>query len=168
MRKNRSELSRSDAATRISAYVYGNLLVLAALVSQHPDEVAHGRAAVIVLATGFTTYLAHTFAESLGERVRYDAKPSREMVRHELRNALPIVSATTTPALLLAAAAWGWISAPLALGLAIAVTVVRMGFLGLVLGHLRNKKASLRSLLTGIGLAVACAGIAILKAVLLH
>lgn len=168
MAGSRETLSRSDIATRTSAYVYGNLLVLAALVAQHPADVAGGRAAWIVVATGFTTYLAHTFSESLGERIRYDARPSRAMARHELRNALPILSSATVPALLLGASAFGWLSAALALALAQLVTVVRMGFLGILLGHLRRRRASLRSLLTGILIAAGCAGIAILKAVLLH
>lgn len=168
MSPSRADLSRSDAATRISAYVYGNLLVLAALISQVPADAVSGRATTVVLATGLTTYLAHTFAEALGERIRYDVKPSPQMIAHELRNALPILSSTAIPAALLAAAWLGWLPAALALGLAQGVTVLRMGLLGVVLGRLRRQRASLRSLLTGVGIAAACAAIAILKAVLLH
>ncbi|UCR89425.1 hypothetical protein [Mycetocola spongiae] len=160
--------SRADAAARISAYVYGNVLILTALISQHPTDASSGRAALIVFATGLTTYLAHTFAEALGERVRTDEPPSWTLAKHELRNALPIASSTTIPVLLLVAAALGWLPPAGALLTAQLVTVIRMGLLGLILGHLRKEKSSFRSILTGILIAVAFAGIAGLKAFLTH
>lgn len=167
-RTTHADLAPHDSSSRISAYVYGNVLILAALVALPPGDLISGRAAVIVIGTGITTYLAHLLAESVGHRAHRAERPSRAVVLAELRNAMPIVSSTTAPALFLAAAWLGWITPVIALSGAVLVTVGRMAFLGGVLARLRGEKSSLRMIFAGVGLGVLCAVIAAVKMLLTH
>ncbi len=51
-----------------------------------------------------STFVAHLPAESVGTRARTGQRLTAAPLRHELRDCLPIVSATTLPALLIGAA----------------------------------------------------------------
>jgi hypothetical protein len=161
-------LAPEEAAGRITAYVYGNVLVLAALVALHPDDLTGPKALGYVVGTGVSTFVAHVFAESVGARVRTDRRPTAADLHHELRDSLPILSATAVPALLLSAALLGRLDAPLALGAAIGVIVLRLAALGWIVGHLRRRQASMRTFIAGVLLAGTGAGIAVLKWWLTH
>lgn len=163
-----SPTSRDDAAARISAYVYGNLLILAALFTLTPDKASEWHGVLVIFATGFTTFLAHIFADMLGERVRHDAHPSWASLKHELRNAMPIVSSASIPAVLLILSVLGLINGSVALIAADILVLGRIAFLGTMMNHVRREKASLRSVLSGVGLAVAFGIISLIKAVLTH
>ena len=100
-------MSPARAARRLSAYVYGNILVLAAVAASTPDSIEHGTAAVLVLATAGTTFLAHVFADFVaGSRIPEVYGDATEEQRRftaleELRDAVPILSSGTFPALML-------------------------------------------------------------------
>jgi putative Mn2+ efflux pump MntP len=157
-----------DAASRIAAFVYGNILVLAALIALHPEDLAGPKAAAYVVGTGVSTFVAHLLAESVGTRVRTGRRLTAAQLRHELRDCLPIVSATTLPALLMGAALLGWLAQPVALAAAIGVTVLRLAALGRIVGRLRGQRASARTFLSGVLLALAGIGAAALKWWLTH
>lgn len=161
-------LASADAGRRVSAFVYGDILVLAALVALEPDDASGPKAIAYVLGTGVSTFVAHVIAESVGLQVRTNQRLTKEVLRHELRNSVPIVSATAVPALLFAAALLGWLAPATALGLAISVTVLRLAALGWVVGHLRRQRASFLTFLAGVLLALACLGAAALKWWLTH
>ncbi|MGV9858601.1 hypothetical protein ACWDTD_08100 [Gordonia sp. NPDC003425] len=90
------------AASRLSAYVYGNILVLAAVVAVSPHDLESGHAFWIVIGTGATTYVAHVFADLVAQGSipeahggSHDSAPTnadRDHVLGELRDAVPIVS----------------------------------------------------------------------------
>jgi len=63
-------LSPEDAAARISAYVYGNMVVLAALASLDLDAMTSGHAALVVAGVAASTFLAHAVADGIGRRLR--------------------------------------------------------------------------------------------------
>jgi VIT1/CCC1 family predicted Fe2+/Mn2+ transporter len=113
--------------------------------------------------TGVSTFVAHVIAESIGFQVRTKQPIVREVIRHELRNSVPILSATTIPALLTGAALFGWLDPGTALPLAIAVTIIRLAALGSVVGHLRRQRASARTFQFGVLLALICWAAAALK-----
>ena len=59
-RRKFAELDAHDVAHRISAYTYGNFLVLAALLSIHDaNAIFDGTAILYITGTGLTTYIAH-------------------------------------------------------------------------------------------------------------
>lgn len=70
--KRGESLPAADAASRTSAYVYGNILVLAALVPLSIADVRSGTAVLIVLGTAVSTFFAHLFAETVGGSMRVE------------------------------------------------------------------------------------------------
>ncbi len=161
-------LDAERTATRASAYLYGDVLVLAALLSLHPDDLTGTTGLAYVLGTALSTYAAHVLAEAVGLSLRGGQRVSSADLRHELRDAVPIVSASSGPALLMVAVLLGWWPPGTALAIAIAVTTVRLAVLGWVIGYVRGKPPSLRTFLAGIVLALTGLTVAVLKWWLTH
>jgi hypothetical protein len=164
----RNVLSREDAASRITAFVYGNILVMAALIILHPDDLLGPTGIAYVAGTAVSTFLAHLIAESVGLWVRTDTHPAMSTLRHEARDALPIASSAALPAVPMLIALGGRLDTTLALRLAIGVTVVRLASLGWVVSRTRGERASLRTFLAGVLLAVVGTVAAVVKWWLTH
>jgi len=107
------EFDVETAASRASAFVYGNILVLAALVALSPGVVTVIGVAY-VLGTGLSTFIAHVVGEAVSDWIRDDTDPSWAHVRARVRNSTPIASSASIPEGLLAAARIGWLPATLA------------------------------------------------------
>lgn len=161
-------LSRDDAASRISAYVYGNILVLAALAAASPTQADSWEAIAIVLGTGFATYLAHVFSELIGHRVRHGGHPHPRDVLHELWVAGPIASSAVLPGVVLAVSWAGRLDAKWALLLAIAVIAVRLALLGTAMERASGRRSSLRAFIAGFALAAAAVALGAVKFLLTH
>ena len=97
--ERRRPLTPESAASRISAYVYGNILVLAALVpiTNSPEYIG----IAIVAGTALSTFIAHVFADSVAQSVRSGEQLSRDERLAELRNAVPILSSAVLPCVIL-------------------------------------------------------------------
>lgn len=89
-------LDRNNAASRISAYVYGNVLVLAVLIPIVPGPNYVGIA--IVLGTALSTFVAHAFAESVGHSVRERSRLTTAERRAEVRDSVPILTSRSSRA----------------------------------------------------------------------
>lgn len=101
-RRKIAELDAHDVAHRISAYTYGNFLVLAALLSIHDaNAIFDGTAILYITGTGLTTYIAHVISEMQEYRVLHGGTPPRDFVKHALGNASPILGTTVYPVALL-------------------------------------------------------------------
>lgn len=182
-------MTAEDVSGRITAFVYGNILVLAALIALRPEDLLGPKAIAYVLGTGVSTFLAHVISEWVGSSVHTHTHTqdrahahahahdragggagghAGSRFTHLLEDALPIASSALTPALLMAAALLGWIGPTVALLAAIIVTVLRMAGLGWVVGRLRRQPASFRTFLAGIVLAAVCSAVAVLKWWLTH
>ncbi|CAM3091553.1 hypothetical protein PSET11_01303 [Arthrobacter ulcerisalmonis] len=161
------EQSVDDAASRASAFVYGNILTLAALIAVGPDpEPLEGL--LYILGTGASTYVAHMLGELVGGRVRHREGVDVHDAVQEFRNARPIASSATIPALLLGMAALGWLEPQIAWIAAQIVTLVRLALLGIAVARWRGERSSLRLIFSGIGLAVGVALVSALKYLLTH
>lgn len=163
-------LDREDAATRTTAYVYGNVLVLAALVAQGSADVYSGRAFWIVIGTAVSTFLAHVFAEGLGGLIREPANfpVTWHSALSLARESWPVLTSGLLPAAVLVL---GWtetITSGPTLVLAEAVVLVRIAGTGVIVARLRNEPSSLRIILLGVAMAVVAALISLLKAYLTH
>lgn len=156
------------AASRIEAYLYGNILVLAALASVLSAEVLDGGAALLVAGTAVSTFVAHLLAHTYGHSIRSTAEPTWADFSSDLRNAVPIASSGVLPVVILLAGLWGWMSAPAAIAVALSTIVVRFLLLGFVTSHLRGVKSTWRTIIAGVALAVAGIAVAALKLVLTH
>jgi len=160
-------LGAEDAASRVSAFVYGNILVLAALIALSPEQAAAVTGVAVVVGTGLSTLIAHVVADVVGDQVRSGADPDWARVRAHIRDAAPIASSTALPAVLLLAGRFGWLPAEAALVAAMAVPTVRVAFLGGLIRHYRGE-TSTRAVVYGIVLAVVCAAVAALEWWLTH
>lgn len=157
--------------SRVTAYVYGNVLVLAAVVGCAPESVRSGRAVVVVLATMVTTYLAHVVAHRVGEGVGRRRDEAELHLRAELRDAAPIITSGAVPALLLGVAAaagleGGWAAA--AQLVAVLVPVARLAATGSVTSRLVPGGPSRGAFWSALGLAAAGSLIAVVKVLLTH
>ncbi|HEY2792836.1 MAG TPA: hypothetical protein VGJ28_10790 [Micromonosporaceae bacterium] len=163
------DVARREAAQRVSAYVYGNILVFAALVPLETGVVTSGRAVLIVLGVAVSTFIAHIFAELLGGAIEHD--PDAEDDDDwwsRLRGSVPIVSSATVPAALLVAAWIGWIPATAATLASEIYVMVRLAFIGIVVARLSNTGSFTRTLLAGLAAAGVAAAISILKVLTTH
>ncbi|HEY5848492.1 MAG TPA: hypothetical protein VIT42_17045 [Microlunatus sp.] len=168
LRAKAEELGVERVRSRTSAYVYGNVLVLAAVVQNNESTIASGRAVIIVLVTMITTYLAHVLAHDVAEHIGRSPDEQQTHLRAELRDAVPIVSSGLPPVLVLGLGALGWLDTELAQILAALIVVVRLAITGWVIGRISAEHAPRRSVWSGVVLAVAGLIIAILKVEFLH
>jgi hypothetical protein len=155
--------------SRVSAYVYGNIFVLAALFATSPESVAHWTAAFIVVAASATTFFAHVVAHNIGQAIgRTDEEDLRAQLSKEARDAVPIMTSGTVPAVLLGLGAVGWLSSGLSQLLAEAYVVVRLAGTGIVVRRLSGAASRKGGFWSGLALAGIGIVIAALKQVLTH
>ncbi|MBB3044737.1 hypothetical protein KM427_13350 [Nocardioides sp. LMS-CY] len=151
---------------RVSAYVYGNILVLAAVLTATPHTIRSGHAVVVVLATTVTTYLAHVVAHAVGAAVG-EEKPEG-LSRDELRDAVPIMSSGSLPTLILALGALMSLDPSLVEGAAAAVVIVRLVGIGAVVDRFSDRTHRRRSWLAGAVVAGVSVLIVVLKLAFAH
>ena len=156
----REPLSEHEAARRLSAYIYGNILILAALVP-FQEDLDTGRAMAVVIGTALSTFIAHAFSEYLGG-------DGSVHPRALLRESMPILTTALVPLLLL------WLSRvthlPMSRAVVIAeiVLIGRIASTGMVAARLRDEKSRVRVLLAGVVVAAVALGIVLLKVALTH
>lgn len=156
------------ARGRLSAYVYGDILVLAAVLTIDITKPDGWPAVLAVAATTATTYVAHIVAHIIGERIGRTGEAARLHLRAELRDAAPIAVAGLIPAAVLVLAAVEVIDLRTAQLAAAAVIVVRLALVGVVTARLTGERAPAGTIGTGIALAGVGTLVAVLEAVLLH
>ncbi|MDV6230722.1 hypothetical protein [Rhodococcus cercidiphylli] len=167
-------LEPARAAKRLSAYVYGNILVLAAVAASTPSSIENGTAAVLVLATAVTTFLAHVFADFVASsqipEAHGDATDEQRTFEavEEFRDAVPILSSGTVPAVMLAL---GWLSVlpgQWSELLAGGVIVIRIATIQMVTERIRGNPLTFRAFLGGLATAAVAALIVLAKVFLGH
>jgi len=156
----REPLGPHEASRRLSAYVYGNVLILAALVPfQEDTDVRH--AMIVVIGTALSTFIAHAFSEFLGG-------DGSVHPRALLRESLPILTTALVPLLLLLISRVGRLEAGTAVLVAELVIIGRIASTGMVAARLRDEKSRLRVLLSGVLVAGTALLIVVLKVALTH
>ncbi|MFZ2526561.1 MAG: hypothetical protein WAX14_02730 [Rhodococcus sp. (in: high G+C Gram-positive bacteria)] len=159
-------LDRDNAASRISAYVYGNILVLAALVPVVTDHQYVGIA--IVLGTTVSTFVAHIFAEAVGHSVRQGAQLTATDRWREVRNSVPILSSAVMPCVILAIGWIGWLEPRTAQLLAEVAVLVRIGGIVFVIGRLNGKRPSTGWLVSAAAITLVAVTVVLTKVLLTH
>ncbi|CAM3037326.1 Integral membrane protein [Prescottella defluvii] len=160
-------LDKDNAASRISAYVYGNILILAALI---PETVARNdtRTIAIVAGTALSTFIAHAFAEGVGKSVRSGRQLTAGERLAELRDSVPVLSSAVVPIAVLATAVFGWLEPFTAQVIAEVAILIRIASMVFVITRLRGERPSGSTLFAAGALAVVATAIVILKVVLTH
>jgi hypothetical protein len=121
---------RDRLAARIDAAAYGTVLVLVALSAIDIAEIAEGHSSELVFGVGVATWIAHLFAELLGERVRHDEAVSLAEARRASIDGSPILASTILPALILFLGRIDLIDDGTARNLAIVVAVLQLSLIG--------------------------------------
>lgn len=162
----RIPLDRDNAASRISAYIYGNILVLTALV---PVVTAEKHLGILVVAgTAVSTFLAHSFAETVARTVREQHTTTVADRIRALRNSVPILTSAVLPCAVLAAGWLGWLQPRTAQILAELVILVRIGGIVFVIGRLRGRHPTRATAIAALLLTLAAALVVIVKIALTH
>lgn len=161
-------LSREQAAARISAYVYGNIIVFATTVPLAASDLSHGHGTLLILGVSASTYLAHVFADVIGHQVRAGKGLERADLWHEIRDSLPVLTSGLVPAVLLLLGGLHWIPGRAAILGSEAYLLLRMALIGLLVERLQTERPSVRTLAAGVVLAAAAAGVALVKVALGH
>jgi hypothetical protein len=168
-RRLHDDLPVERVRSRVSAYIYGNIFVLAAIFATSPESVAHLTAVVIVVATSATTFFAHVVAHNIGQAIgRTEDEELRVQLSREARDAVPIMTSGTVPAVLLGLGAVGWLPPGLSQLLAEAYVVVRLAGTGIVVGGRAGAASRKGGLWSGLALAGIGIVIAALKQILTH
>jgi hypothetical protein len=161
MHRKEGPLPPARAARRMSAYVYGNVLVLAAVVAATSDAIEDGKAVLIVLGTTVSTYLAHIYSEALAHGVTDTGEP--EHFSEELRDAVPILSSGGVPIVALLACWLDLLPAGVSQIIAGGVIVVRLASVGVWVERLHGNRPSWRMITIGLVSAAFCAVIVFIK-----
>ncbi len=149
------------AARRIAAYIYGNVLVLAAVVAATSDAIEDGRAVLIVLGTTVSTYLAHIYAEAIAHSVTDTGET--EHFPDELRDAVPILSSGSVPVMALLLCWLDLLPAEVSQIIAGGVIVVRLASVGVLIERLHGNRPSWRMFTIGLVSASIGAVIVLIK-----
>ncbi len=133
---------RDQLADRVSATSYGTVLIIAALLVVDQEAVASGWGWELVAGVGIATWLAHVYAEVLGNHVR-----NVEAIRsHELRRAmvdgLPIPLAALLPSLALVLGRIGAMAPHIALWVAVVVAILQLLAIGAFVGMTSEQDTS--------------------------
>lgn len=153
---------------RLAAYVYGNILVLAAVVIATGKSIAGGEAAVLVTVTTLTTYFAHILAHGVGQQLGRELHSIRPQIVHEAFDAMPILFSGLVPAVVLFAAGFDIVPTQVAQAAAAVWVVARIALVGFLVERLSGRRATWRTLSGGLVLAIACAVIVVLKVLFAH
>ena len=125
-----NQLSRDRLAELVSAASYGSVLVLAALGVLEVSDVAEHRGLELVAGVGVATWIAHLFAELLGEHIRNDEPLDQREVGRAAADGSPILVATVLPAVVLGFGRVDVISDGAARIAAIAAAILQLTLIG--------------------------------------
>jgi hypothetical protein len=152
----------------VSAAAYGTVLTLAALPLIEPEDVADGVGWELAVGVGGATWLAHLFAEVIGDHLRHSAAAhERSEIARAMVDGLPILAASVLPAVALLLGRLDVLGGRAALWAALAIAVVQLVGLGAYVGSVAEPDRSARWAYAG---ATAVFGLAVVavKVVLGH
>jgi hypothetical protein len=135
-------LPRERVAQLVSAAAYGSVLVLAALAVIGVSEVADGHGAELVAGVGMATWIAHLFAELLGNRVLHPSPLHRGEAREAAVDGAPILVATVLPAIALGLGRADVLGDATARLVAIALAVAQLLVIGAYVAHVAPRQLS--------------------------
>ena len=125
---------RERFAERLSAACYGTVLVLTALPLIDADEVASGLGWELVTGVGVATWVAHFYAEVVGDHLRHGSALDRTEIRRAMVDGLPILLAAVLPAVVLLLGRVDVLDPRVALWTAVVVAIGQLVAVGALVG----------------------------------
>jgi hypothetical protein len=137
-------------AERVSAASYGTVLVLAALAVVEASDVASGWGWELVTGVGLATWVAHLYAEVVGDHLRHRAAHEVAELKRAMADGSPIILAAVLPAVVLGLGRLGVIADRVALWAAVGVAFVQLVGLGAFVGWAASPRHSKTWLYAGV------------------
>ncbi|MCX5045418.1 hypothetical protein OG921_19810 [Aldersonia sp. NBC_00410] len=162
----RSDLEPGPAASRISAYIYGNILMLTALVPLPVDRTELGIA--VLMGTALSTFIAHAFAETVGDSVREGTDITRQMRVSELRNSVPILTSAVLPSAVLVFGAFEVVDDETAQLIAEILVLLRIGGIAFVINRLRDRPVGFETVVASIVIGTVALAVVAVKIALAY
>jgi hypothetical protein len=125
---------RERLAERLSAACYGTILVLAALAVIDVDDVSSGLGWELATGVGVATWVAHLYAELVGDHVRHGAALDRSEITRAATDGSPILLAAVLPAIMLLLGRLEVLDQRLALWASIVIAVIQLVGIGALVG----------------------------------
>ena len=132
-------LGRSAIGERLGGFIYGTIVVLAAVVAgarAYPHEA--GYIAVLVGVTSVVLWLAHVYAHGLAHSVAHDQHLSLVELRYIARREGSIVEAAVPPVAALLLGAFGVVSTQVAVWAAIGLGLLVLAVQGFTFAHVER------------------------------
>jgi hypothetical protein len=152
---------------QLSAACYGTVLVLAALPLIDADAVSTGLGWELVTGVGVATWVAHLYAEIVGDHLRRGAPANRAEITRAMIDGLPILLAAVPPAVVLALGRLDVLEPRTALWTAVFVAIAQLVGVGAFVGGSLSPRGGGRWTYAA-GTALIGLGIVSLKLVLGH
>ncbi len=133
---------RDRMAERVSAASYGIVLIIASLLVVESDDVASGLGWELVVGVGVATWIAHFYAEVLGNQVRdVDALQPHE-IRKAMADGLPIPLSAVLPAVALVLGRIAVVEPRVALWIAVILALLQLVAVGGYVGAVSEQRSS--------------------------
>ncbi|HET8739704.1 MAG TPA: hypothetical protein VFO17_08215 [Acidimicrobiia bacterium] len=133
---------RDRLAERVSAASYGTILIIASLLVIEAEDVSSGWGWELVAGVGVATWVAHLYAEVLGNHVR-DVEATRpHQVRKAMLDGLPILLAAVLPGLALGLGRVDVLAPRQALWVAVIVAVIQLVGVGAYVGVVSDQRSN--------------------------
>lgn len=132
--KHLSSAHRDRLAERVSAASYGTVLIIAALLLVEAEDVASGLGWELIVGVGVATWVAHLYAEVLGNHVRSVDALQAHALRRAMTDGLPILLASVLPAVALLLGRLEIVGARQALWIAVILAVLQLVAVGALVG----------------------------------
>ncbi len=130
------DASRKRLAERVTAAAYGTVLVLAALAVLSPDNVEAGHGWEIIAGVGLATWIAHLYAETVGDHLLHGASIDRKEIGRAMADGSPILLAAVAPAIVLLLGRLDALEARTALVVALVVAFFQLVGVGVFVGRI--------------------------------
>ncbi len=121
---------RGRDAEWVTAASYGTILTIAALLVVDADDVASGWGWEIIVGVGVATWVAHLYAELMGNRVRMRGRVQVHEVRTAMTDGFPILLAALIPAFALLMGRIGLVRPEQALWIGIVLAILQLVAIG--------------------------------------
>ena len=134
MREVLERWPRERLAERVTAAAYGTVLVLSAVALLDADNVSSGLGWELITGVGLATWIAHLYAEAVGDHVRHGLRLDWPELRRGMVDGVPILLTAVPPAVVLALGRLDVLDPEVALWVAVAVGFVQLVGLGAIVG----------------------------------
>jgi hypothetical protein len=120
----------------VSAASYGSVLILVSLTLVDAEDVTSGIGWELVTGVGLATWIAHFYAEIMGDHLRNPEAHQPHEVRRAMADGSPILLAAVLPALMLGLGRVGVIEPASSVWWAVTVALIQLVGLGVFVGLL--------------------------------